>query len=69
MQLRALRPWYNSDHEGEVDVGQFFEASDYRARDLIRNGLAVPATGPNGKIHVPADPPPPARPRRAPRHR
>jgi hypothetical protein len=57
MLLRAIRPWYNQDHEGHVEPGQTFEASEYRARELIRAGLALVATNVTGKIKVSADPP------------
>ena len=57
MLLKALRPWLNYDYEGYVEAGQTFDASEYRARELIRIGLAVAVAGTSGKIHVPADPP------------
>ena len=57
MRLRALRPWYNPDHEGQVEPGQCFEASEYRSRDLIRAGLAMVDPDENQKITVPHDPP------------
>jgi len=58
MLLRALRPWFNQDHEGHVEPGQTFEASEYRARELTRAGLAmIAATQEKRKIHVPSDPP------------
>ena len=58
MRLRALRPWYNSDHEGHIDVNQFFDAGEYRAGELIRAGLAEVALEEGAKIRVTADPPP-----------
>lgn len=61
MRLKALKPWYNPDHEGHVEPDQFFEASDYRAGELIRAGLAIEAAGEDRKIHVTADHPPHAR--------
>jgi hypothetical protein len=57
MLLKALKPWFNRDHEGAVDVGQCFEASEYRARELIRAGLAEVAVNETGKIKITADPP------------
>jgi hypothetical protein len=57
MLLRALRPWYNPDHEGQVEPGHVFEASEYRSRELIRLGLAMVAINEKKKIKVPADPP------------
>jgi hypothetical protein len=58
MHLTALRPWFNGDHEGRVEPGQSFEASEYRAKELIRAGLAIMAALPETtKIKVPSDPP------------
>jgi hypothetical protein len=59
MRLRALRPWYNPDEEGQVEPGQFFDATEYRAGELIRAGLAEVALEDDAKIKVVADPPPP----------
>lgn len=56
MRLQALKPWVNLDHEGRVEPGQIFEASDYRASELIRGNLAMPATV-STKIKITADPP------------
>jgi len=55
--LEALRPWFNPDHEGQVAPGQRFEASDYRAQELIRAGLAMAVVSETEKIVVPSDPP------------
>jgi hypothetical protein len=55
--MRALRAWYNGDHEGDVQVGDEFEASPYRARDLERLTLAIPVVGETEKIVVRADAP------------
>jgi hypothetical protein len=57
MLIRALRPWYNPDHEGLVEPGQVFDASEYRAGELIRAGLAEATVDENQKIKVTADPP------------
>jgi hypothetical protein len=59
MRLKALKAWYNADHEGSVEPGQEFEASDYRGDELVRSGLAVAAVGVNEKIKVSADAPKP----------
>ena len=62
MLLQALKPWRNPDHEGEVSPGQTFEAGELRAQELIRAGLAMPATIPETtKIRVVADAPKPRR--------
>ena len=55
--MRALSSWYNRDHEGWVDRGQEFEASEYRALDLVTADLAVYAVSETQKIKVTADPP------------
>ena len=57
MLLQALKPWYNGDHEGHVEPGQKFEATEYRANELIRAGLAIAVVDETKKIHVPADKP------------
>ena len=41
--MRATADWYNADHEGQVERGQEFEASEYRATELEMAGLAVRA--------------------------
>jgi hypothetical protein len=64
MLLKALKPWFNMDHEGSVSVDQQFEASEYRASELIRNGLAIPIVSETEKIKVPSDPPRPEPPKR-----
>jgi hypothetical protein len=63
MLLEALRAWWNPDHEGQVSPGQRFEASEHRARELVRAGLAVAVVDEATKIKVVADPkkPPPRR--------
>jgi len=60
MRLRALRPWYNPDEEGHVEPGRFFDASEYRAGELIRAGLAEVALEEGAKIRIVADPPAPS---------
>jgi hypothetical protein len=57
MLMEALKAWFNPDHEGRVSPGQRFEATDYRARELSRAGLAVPVMSETRKIRVIADPP------------
>lgn len=59
MRLQARVAWFNRDHEGAVAPGQQFEASEYRANELTRAGLAIPVVDENKKIPVPHDPPPP----------
>lgn len=59
MLLKALKPWYNPEHEGHVEPGQEFEASEFRADELIRIGLATAAVGVGQKISVPHDEPDP----------
>jgi len=39
--MRALKPWFNAEHEGNVEVGQIFIASEQRAKVLEVNGLAT----------------------------
>ncbi|HVQ14281.1 MAG TPA: hypothetical protein VMS40_11850 [Vicinamibacterales bacterium] len=56
--VRALRPWYNREHEGWVEPGHEFETSEYRATELVNTGLAVYAVSSTEKISVTADPPP-----------
>jgi hypothetical protein len=58
MRMRALTSWYNSDHEGQVQSGDYFDATPYRARELERLSLAVPALSDTEKVVVRADPPP-----------
>jgi len=57
MWLRALKSWVNNDYEGRVVPEQVFEATEYRARDLIRLGLALAVVRNDEKIKVPSDPP------------
>lgn len=57
MLLKALKPWHNLDHEGQVEPGQVFEASEYRGKELILAGLAIATVDENQKIKVTADPP------------
>jgi len=57
MHLQALKPWYNPDHEGQVEPGQVFEASEHRGKELIRLGLAMASAGEIRKIKIAADPP------------
>jgi hypothetical protein len=57
MLMRALAAWYNPEHEGRVEAGHEFEATHYRAADLRRNGLALPALSETRKVVVRADPP------------
>jgi hypothetical protein len=62
MLLQALKPWWNPDYEGHVSPGQLFEAGELRAQELVRSGLAMPATLPETtKIRVVADAPKPRR--------
>jgi hypothetical protein len=56
--LRAMSDWYNGDHEGHVERGQEFEASEYRATELVRAELAVYAISEKKPTRVTADPPP-----------
>jgi hypothetical protein len=55
--MRALRSWINLEHEGRVDAGDEFEASQLRADDLRRLGLADYAMSETRKVRVFADPP------------
>jgi hypothetical protein len=57
MLMQALKAWFNRDHEGQVIPGQRFEATEYRARELSRAGLAIPVASETTKIRVVADPP------------
>jgi hypothetical protein len=59
MLMEAKRPWTNWEHEGHVEPGQRFEATDHRARDLKMAGLAVPVMSDAHKVPVPSLPPPP----------
>jgi len=62
MRMRALKSWYNRDHEGMVQPDDEFEAPEYRARELERLGLAIPCLPP--VVRIVADPVPPAEPAR-----
>ena len=66
MWMRALKSWINWECEGVVLPEMIFEASEYRCRDLERNGLAIRVMGVGDKIKVPSDPPltPPKKSRR-----
>ena len=57
MRMRALRAWFNADFEGDVQIGDEFNASPYRSRDLERLSLAIPVVGETEKIVVRADAP------------
>jgi len=57
--MRALSSWFNRDHEGMVDRGDEFETSEYRAAELVNDGLAAYAVSETEKTKVTADPPPP----------
>jgi hypothetical protein len=37
IRMKALRSWYNDEHEGEVSFGREFFATEGRARDLERS--------------------------------
>jgi hypothetical protein len=56
MRMKALRPWINWDHEGIVHAGQFFEATERRARELRLSGLAEPSLE-GATVMVVPDPP------------
>ena len=57
MLLKALKPWFNADHEGHVEPGQEIDPDEDRANELIRTGLAVAVVGVGKKIEVPHDEP------------
>jgi hypothetical protein len=57
MLMEALKAWVNLEFEGRVSPGQHFEASEYRARELSRSGLAIPVMSETTKIRITADPP------------
>jgi hypothetical protein len=57
MLMEALKAWRNPDHEGDVMPGRRFEANEYRARELVRAGLAFAVMSDTQKIRVVADPP------------
>jgi hypothetical protein len=57
MLMEALKSWINYDHEGAVPTGARFEANEYRARELVRAGLAFAVMSDSVKIRVVADPP------------
>jgi hypothetical protein len=40
VRMRALRTWRNDQHEGYVDPGHEFTATEQRARDLELSALA-----------------------------
>jgi hypothetical protein len=61
MRLKALKSWFNAEHEGAVEEGHEFEASEYRANELVRIGLAMAVVGETEKIKVPSDRPAPAK--------
>lgn len=67
VRMVAQKAWYNADHEGSVDVGHSFEASESRAAELMRGGLALPALPAGETIPVSGlgNAPPPAPERRA----
>lgn len=54
--MRAISSWMNREHEGMVHPGDEFEATEYRARDLVTVGLAVYAVSDVNKVRVTADP-------------
>jgi hypothetical protein len=56
IQMRALKAWRNPEHEGEVAVGDVFNADEIRVRDLERLGLAERVEG--GQEQPPAEEPP-----------
>jgi hypothetical protein len=55
--LRALKPWFNKEHEGMIHPGDEFETSEYRARELVNLEMAVYAVSTTEKVKVMADPP------------
>lgn len=55
--MRATADWYNADHEGQVERGQEFETSEYRATELEMAGLAVRALSEKKPTRVVADEP------------
>lgn len=55
VKMRALRPWRNPEHEGQVAVGDVFFATEQRARDLEKRDLAVRKVEPP-RVAVTADP-------------
>ena len=57
--MRATADWYNADHEGQVERGQEFETSEYRATELEMAGLAVRALSETKPTRVVADEPEP----------
>jgi len=56
MRMRAIKSWMNKDFEGLVQPDDEFEASEYRAKELIRIGLAIPCLSETEKVRVQADP-------------
>jgi hypothetical protein len=52
-----MADWFNGEHEGQVERGQEFEASEYRATELERAGLAVRALSETKPTRVVADDP------------
>jgi hypothetical protein len=41
VRMKALRPWANRDHEGQVSDGDEFDATEDRARELERIQFAT----------------------------
>lgn len=39
--MKALRSWRNMEHEGDVQIGRMFTATEQRARELELHGLAL----------------------------
>lgn len=60
VHLKALRSWHNDEFEGQMSFGREFVASEMRARELIRLGLAERIPALRGKVvDVAADDPDP----------
>lgn len=56
IRMRALRYWRNAEHEGFVEPGREFSASELRARDLEISELAVRIIEPSPRVVVHEDP-------------
>jgi hypothetical protein len=57
MLMQAIRPWFNPDHEGQIEPGDQFECGPLRAQELEAQGLALPAVSDTAQIVVRADNP------------
>ena len=56
VRLRAVACWRNNEHEGFVEPGQVFLATEQRARDLELSALAVRVIAPSPRVIVHEDP-------------